>query len=441
MGSKKEIAVLGLGYVGLTLSVVLARRGFKVYGVDINKGIVNQLRKGEPHFYERGLEILLKQQLELRNLEIFESLPNKKIDTYIICVATPLQKKTKKPDVGYIRNVVIDVARHMDRGSLVILRSTVPVGGSRNIVLSLLEKHSGFKAGKDFSFVYAPERTIEGEAILELEKNPQIIGGFDEKSSSLASNLFRKITPTIINVSSLEAAELIKIIDNTYRDVKFSYANEIAMMCEKLGLNATELINAANIHYPRNDIPAPSPGVGGTCLSKDPYFLANCARKVGYRARIIEDARKINESIPVHIVRRIRAKLKELNKDIEKAKIFIIGFAFKGQPETDDMRNSTTLWFLDELKKYANDIYGFDPIVKKEQLKRLGIKVCDVLEEGFSNADVVLFMNNHKSYLNLDPLEICSRMNKPAIFYDAWRLFEKELFDEIDDVCYMGVGL
>jgi UDP-N-acetyl-D-mannosaminuronic acid dehydrogenase len=329
----------------------------------------------------------------------------------------------------------------MNQNSLIILRSTVPVGTSRNVVLPLLEKQSGLKAGKDFPFAFAPERTIEGNAILELETNPQIIGGFDEKSVSLTSDLFRKLTPTVINVSSLEAAEMIKILDNTYRDIRFAYANEVAMVCEKLNLDATELINAANTHYPRNNIPVPSPGVGGACLSKDPYILIDFVKKAGYDAKIIRDSRRINEYIPIQIVKRIKAKLKEFNKDIRNAKIFIVGFAFKGEPETSDMRDSTTLWFLDELKKYASNICGFDPVVDNEQLTHLSIKVCDTMEEGYSNADVIVFLNNHRSYLDLDFFEICSKMNKPAIFYDAWRMFEKDLFENIENIYYMGVGI
>ena len=438
---KKDIAIMGMGYVGLTLSVVLAKNGFKVYGIEVKKEIVENLKKGNPHFHEKRLKALLRQQQKLGNLKIRESLPNDKIDIYIICVGTPLKKESKTPDIDYIRNAVVDVANHMNKNSLIILRSTVPVGTSRNIVLPLLEKQSGLKAGKDFSFAFAPERTIEGKAILELETNPQIIGGIDEKSVSQTSDLFRKLTPTVINVSSLEAAEMIKILDNTYRDIRFAYANEFAMICEKLNLDATELIKAANIHYPRNNIPVPSPGVGGACLSKDPYILIDFAKKVGYDAKLIKESRRINEYTPIQIVKRIKTKLEEFKKDIKNAKIFIVGFAFKGEPETSDTRESTTLWFLDELKKYASNIYGFDPVVDNEQLKHFGVKVCNTMEEGYSNADVILFLNNHRSYLDLDPFEICSKMNKPAIFYDAWRMFEKELFKNIKGIHYMGVGL
>jgi UDP-N-acetyl-D-mannosaminuronic acid dehydrogenase len=441
--NKKVIAIMGMGYVGLTLSVVLARKGFKIYGVETNKEVVKNLKAGIPHFHEKQLKTLLIQQQRLENLNVSESLPEEKIDVYMICVGTPLNKETKEPNLNYIRNVISDVAKHMDRGSLVILRSTVPVGASRSIVIPSLERGSGLKAGEDFSFAAAPERTIEGKAIQELEENSQIIGGFDEKSVSLASDLFRILTPTIVRVSSLEAAEMIKILDNSYRDVRFAYANEIANICERLNLDATELIKAANIHYPRNNIPVPSPGVGGACLSKDPYILIDFAKKSGYYAKLIKESRRINEQLPGEIVKRIKTRLEQAGKDIKNVKIFIGGFAFKGHPETSDMRDSTTLWLLDELKKHTDvvNIYGFDPVVDKKQLEGLGINVCSTLEEGYSDADLVMFLNNHRSYLELNPFEICSSMKKPAIFYDAWRVFEAELFKNIEGIEYISVGL
>lgn len=440
---RKNIVIMGMGYVGLTLSVILAKAGFKVYGIEKNKEVVSRLRKGDPHFHEKGLNILLQKSISDKSLEIYEEIPNKSIDVFIISVGTPLKKDSKEPNLEHIQNVLSDVGKTMKKGSLIVLRSTIPVGLSRTIAIPTLEKVSGLKAGKDFYFVFAPERTIEGKALTELESNSQIIGGFDEKSVSLASDIFHKITHTVVCVSSLESAEIIKLMDNTYRDVRFAYSNEVAMICEKIGVDATEVIKAANVHYPRNNIPFPSPGVGGACLSKDPYIMYDFADKRGYSPLLIKSAREINEFIPGQIVSRLKAKLEEKDKDIKNSKIFIIGFAFKGDPETSDIRDSTTLWFLNELKKEANlkNICGFDPVIEKKEIEKLGIKVCNTIEEGCINADIVLFMNNHQSYLNIDPYKICSKMNKPAIFYDSWRMFEKKMFANISEVDYMGVGL
>ena len=436
----KNVAIMGMGYVGLTLSVVLAKNGLKTYGIEIDKSVVNDLKNGKPHFEEKGLEILLKYEQKIGNLKIHDKLPESDIDAYIISVGTPLLNNSKKPNIKYIEQVVIDVAKNMSKGSIVILRSTVPVGLSRDTVIPLLENYSGLSVGDDFSFAFAPERTVEGKAIIELEQNPQIIGGYDSKSTNICANLFRRITHTIVSVSSIEAAEMIKIMDNSYRDIRFAYANEIALISEKIGLDMGELVHAANIHYPRNNIPIPSPGVGGACLSKDPHILSYFAQKYGYNPKLIREGRNINEYIPIQIVERLRDHLLSMELDISTAKFFILGFAFKGNPETSDMRDSTTIWFLDELKKYNNNIYGYDALIHKSKIEELGIKFLDT-EEGFSDSDVVLFMNNHPSFSDLDPYKICEKMNKPGIVYDAWRMFRKDIFDDIDGITYMGVGV
>lgn len=439
----KKIAIMGMGYVGLTLAVVLAKHNFCIYGIEINTSVIEQLKAGKPHFQEKGLKALLKQQMIKGNLKLNEKLPDEDMDAYIISVGTPLNKETKAPNIDYIQNVLTDVGKHMKKGALIILRSTVPVGLSKSQAIPLLEQFSGLKIGEDFSFVFAPERTIEGKALIELETNSQIIGGYDEKSIDLASQLFRKLTPTIVIVSSIEGAEMIKILDNTYRDIRFAYSNEIAMICERLNLDAVELISAANTHYPRNNIPVPSPGVGGACLSKDPHILYDFSKKAGYAPELIKEGRNINEKIPGNIVGRLITKMKSVNKNIENSKIFIVGFAFKGVPETSDLRDSTTIWLLDELKKYVKgeNIYGYDPVVDNEDLRKLGVNVCETMEEGYKNADIILFMNNHPSYLELDMYDIIAKMNKPAVFYDAWRMFEKEVFSELGHIHYMSVGL
>tara|TARA_B100002052_G_scaffold298464_1_gene332020 strand:+ start:1495 stop:2856 length:1362 start_codon:yes stop_codon:yes gene_type:complete len=435
-----SVAVMGMGYVGLTLSVVLARNGIKVHGIEVNEDVVSQLKSGIPHFQESGLQNLLINQQSRGMLEIESKLQDGvEIDAYIISVGTPLNKGTNEPNIDYIKNVVRDVARHMSPGSLVILRSTVPVGVSREIVIPILEHESGLKVGKEFYFSFAPERTIEGKAIIELEENSQIIGGFDQESVDIASSLFRKITHTIVAVSSIESAEMVKILDNSYRDIRFAYSNEIAIICEKLGLNALELINAANVHYPRNNIPVPSPGVGGACLSKDPHILAHFSRNSGYNPKLIEEGRNVNEKIPFLIVDRISKKLESLNKDISSSKIFIIGFAFKGDPETSDLRDSTTLWLLENLKDKCSNISGYDPVLDENEISELGVVYSDI-SSGIHNADVVMLMNNHKSYIDFDIQEFAREMNCPGIIYDSWGMVRRSFTEEIPGIEYMGVG-
>lgn len=427
--------MVGLGYVGLTLSVVLVEKGFQVYGVETNSELVEQLKNGKPHFHERGLEVLLKKFINKTlfiSVEIPENIP---MDVFIISVGTPLDKETKKPIISHIESAVTDVAKRLRPGNLVVLRSTVPVGLTRSYILPMLQKYQ-----KDrFYLVFAPERTIEGKALSELKYLPQIVGGLDEESLNKASEIFIQVTKTIIRVSSLETAEMIKILDNSYRDLTFAFANEMAMVARRLGLNAVELIEAANFGYPRTNVPVPG-FVGGACLEKDPHILVDFATAAGYTPRLVAMARTVNESLPAFTVDLVRAHCSSNGKDISTAKIFVSGLAFKGRPENDDLRGSPTVNFLNCLKDAgAKNIFGHDFVVKREAIAELGITPC-ALEEGFSGADCVLFMNNHESYEYLDIEKLIPNLNSPALFFDGWRMFDPKVVKSHNNITYEGLG-
>lgn len=433
---KKKVGVIGLGYVGLTLSVALAKRGLKVYGSEINVELREKLKRGEPHFFEKGMKPALQRVLSNQSFEISDSTP-KDCEIYVSCVSTPFNKEKNEPNLFMLKNASHELKKVLHKGILVVNRSTVPIGMTRKIMLPILES-SGMKCGEDFSLAFAPERTLEGKAMQELLSNSQIIGGFDEESSDRASALFRKITPTIVNVSSLEAAEAIKLLDNTYRDVRFAFANQIAEMCEEMKLDAVELTRASNIHYPRNNIPVPSPGVGGACLTKDGRLLASSCN---HELSLIKEARKINESVHERMVKRIYEKLEEIGVDTQNPRFYLCGFAFKGDPVTDDLRDSTSLWFLDALKTRTTNIVGYDPVIKNETLKKItGIELVENHVDGFKNADCVVILNNHKDYGDWKFKELIGHMNQPSIIFDAWRK-NQDGDGSFPDLHYMSVGL
>jgi len=432
----KKIGVIGLGYVGLTLSLALTERGYYVQGSEINPETRRELIEGNPHFFEKDLQKFLKDSLKKQRLEIKKNL-DKDCDAYILCVGSPLNDE-KKPDLKYLENAANELKNYLENNPLIIIRSTLPIGATERRIIPILEQ-SGKKCGEDFSLVYAPERTLEGKAMEELFSNSQIIGGYDEKSIARATNLFRKITPTIVNVSSIRAAEAIKLLDNTSRDFSFAFINLFASLCEDQKLDAKEIINAANIHYPRNHLPYPSPGVGGACLTKDPHILVSCSPETE-KLNLIISMREINEEVPKRMVRRIKRYLEAFGKEIYNSKFFLCGFAFKGNPETDDMRNSTSLWFLNELKKHTDNIKGYDPVIKREKLMSLGINIVDNYSQGFEGADCVVFLNNHASYSDLDIISLSEKMNKTGIIFDSWRLLNDKIKNE-KDIIYMGVGL
>jgi len=432
----EKVGIIGLGYVGLTLSLALSQRGYFVKGSEANAQVREQLKNGNPHFFEKNLEKFLKDSLESKRFEIVNPIDNG-CNSYILCVGTPLDNE-KKPNLRIIENATNELKNYLENDPLIVIRSTIPIGTTEQIIIPILEQN-GKKCGRDFSLAYAPERTLEGKAMEELFSNSQIIGGYDEKSVMRATNLFRKITPTIVSVSSIKSAEAIKLLDNTSRDFKFGFVNLFATLCEEKGLDAYEIINAANVHYQRNNLPLPSPGVGGACLTKDPLILAY-SFPTAKHLDLILSMRKFNEEIPKRMVQRIDQHLEYTKKKIHDSSFFLSGFAFKGNPETDDTRNSTSLWFLDELRKVTNHIKGHDPVVKNEELEKLGIEAVNSYEQGFDGADCAVFLNNHSSYSNLDIISLSKRMNKPAIIFDSWRLLDNKIRNE-KDIDYMGVGL
>lgn len=420
--------------MGATLAATLAEKGFSVYGVEVKQDIVDGFNNFQPQFHEKGLDILLKKYLK-KNLFVLNKIPeNMAMDAFVIAVGTPLNKKTKKPVMDYVIQASKEVSGYLREKGLVILRSTVPVGTTRNCVLPILKKKC-----KNFHLAFCPERTIEGEALVELKKLPQIIGGLDEESLNRASELFIKITKTILRVSSLEAAEMIKLLNNAYRDLTFAFANEVGLMAKKLDLDALELIEAANFGYPRADIPVPG-FVGGVCLEKDPHILVDLTKKAGYYPKLVKLARVINESLPAYTMGVIKGHFEKMKKDITRAKIFISGFAFKGRPETDDLRGSPTLDFLKLLKgEGAKNISGHDFVVSARAIASLGVKPSS-LKEGFTKADCALIMNNHLSYEHLDIDGLLDLMNKPAVFFDGWHIFDPDIIKTHKHIIYEGLG-
>ncbi|MFC1991143.1 nucleotide sugar dehydrogenase [Chloroflexota bacterium] len=437
IGNPKKISVIGLGHIGQTLSVSLAEGGFLVYGTDINKDVLAQIKKHETHWREPGLSELLSKHL---NKNLFVGTPEEtsdnEVDVFIVCVSFPASNTSSKETGSRedLKMVVKNIQPQLRPGQIVIMRTTVAVGTTRNFIKPLLEE-SGLNAGEDFGLVFAPERTIEGNAIKELGILPQIIGGINERSSKEADDIFRRLNPHIVHVSSLETAEMIKLMDNSYRDFRFAYANEIAKYCEEAGIDAFEAIRAANLNYPRNSIPVPSPGVGGHCLCKDSYLFLESAEEVGQKLELIAKAREINEAVPLRLVNRLKKQGSLANK-----KVFIAGFAFKGEPETNDMRNSPTVELVRHLFQEGSLIAGYDPTVEREKIESLNIQYSETLEEGLKDADIVIFMNNHKSFSNQQVSDKLSHMKPGGIVFDGWSLFSK---DEIEKhgIRYMGIGV
>ena len=440
VATHRNIVVVGMGYVGLTLALVLADSGFKVVGIEADSEKVNLLNLGESYIHEIGLPELLKEHLG-KNLSFKNELPNDG-DVFIIAVGTPIEfniNNEPEPNTEFLINSCTSIASKLKRGNLVILRSTVPIGTTRDLVKNLLEKLSGLICGIDFHLAFAPERTAEGRAIKELRSLPQIIGGFNNDSVRSTEAIFRDITPTIVKVDSLEAAEMAKLINNTFRDYVFAFANQAAQVAYNYNIDVFKVIKAANEGYIRDPVPLPSPGVGGPCLTKDPHIFASISDKHPISNGFFRNSRRINESMHPFIYENVLNATKLVNKDINTCNILFCGLAFKGHPETGDLRNSTSIDIANLFQGKVKNLYGYDPVASSSEIEKYNIIPFDI-RNGFKNIDILLFLNNHKSFEKINVFEMVSLMNENPIIFDGWDTFYHEDIISIRPSVYLGLS-
>ena len=262
----RSICILGLGYVGLTLAVVMAEVGFRIQGVEIREDIVTGLKKGEAHFHEPGLSGRLTRLLKSGRFSVAQHIPESSdASVFVITVGTPLDAE-RNVRVDMVGNVVREIAQHLKSGDMVVVRSTVEIGTTRNLIKPALDA-----TGCQYDLVFCPERTLEGQALRELRELPQIVAGHDQSARIRAAQVFQFLTPTVVQVSSLETGEMIKLVDNAQRDVLFGLSNEVARIADTIGVSVTEAIRAGRLGYARSYLPMPGP-VGGPCLEKDWLF-------------------------------------------------------------------------------------------------------------------------------------------------------------------------
>lgn len=425
-----RVAIIGLGYVGLTLATVMSESGFQVIGVEKRKELVESTNAGIPHFKEKGLHAALARVVQSSRLKASRTLDEEApCDTYIITVGTPINS-CGEPIFDYIKNAAEEVARHMTDDALVIIRSTVALETSRNFVVPILKK-----SGKRFDIAMCPERTLEGKALEELRMIPQIIGADQEHVRNRAAEIFSRLTKTAVKVSSLETAEMIKLIDNTSRDINFAFANEVARACDAFGINTTEVISLGGQGYERTKVALPGL-VGGPCLEKDPHILLKSLESRGVDLEITRSARLVNERQPLETVRFIVDQMDQRNMR-EVAKVTILGMAFKGRPITDDLRGSMSLKVLDALNQLRPDvsIHAFDQEVSPANLLQHAPHIIahENLEEAINDASVVIIANNHPMWENVELTKWLEIMRANGFVYDYWNNIKNYYGKSISD--------
>ena len=406
----KSVCVLGLGYIGLPTASMLSSNGFQVYGVDINPQIVETINKGEIHIEEPGLEELVKTVTASGNFKAYTT--PQAADVYIIAVPTPV-RSDKRASLDYVEAAAKSIINLLKPGNLVILESTSPPETTKDFLVPILAK-SNLKIGEELFIAYCPKKVLPGQIITELVQNQRIIGGINEKSAQMAKEVYQSFVKGEMFLTDTVTAEMVKIMENTYRDVNIAFANELAKISHKMGVNAWDVIKLANLH-PRVNIHSPGPGVGGHCISVDPWFIVE---KNPDLAQLINQARTINDSMPEFTYNLIQ----EQTKNIPNAKITLLGLTYK--PDIDDIRESPAIEIAELIENNPNlRLSVYDPHVKA-----YGDKLSS-FEDAFKDSDCIVLAVNHSEFNSIDP-SIIAKLVKNKIIIDTRNAFEKELWVE-----------
>jgi UDP-N-acetyl-D-mannosaminuronic acid dehydrogenase len=392
----KNICVMGLGYIGLPTASMFASQGFEVLGVDVDQRIIDTINQGKLHIEEPGLHTLF--QAAVNSGKLTAALEPREADVFILAVPTPI-REDKTSDMSHVEAATRQCIPHLRKGSLVLLESTSPPGTCRDLIIPLLEE-GGLVLGRDVYLAHCPERVLPGKILRELISNDRVIGGYDPASSGMARDIYSSFVEGEIYLTDLTTAEMVKIAENTFRDVNIALANELSILCEKLNINFWEMAELANKH-PRVNIHSAGPGVGGHCISVDPWFLVE---KFPAESEMIHMARRRNDSMPEHVVKR----LSKLLNGIDRPKVAVLGLAFKG--DVDDLRGSPSLDVVRLLEKTDFEVAVQDPHVKYTTIELKTLEGC------VQDADCIVILTNHSDYQFLNPRLVAGKMRHPILF-------------------------
>jgi UDP-N-acetyl-D-glucosamine dehydrogenase len=389
---RARVGIVGLGYVGLPLAVEFAKAGFSVTGIDISNQKVSHVNSGDSYIGDIPSSTLgpLVDSGKLRATTDFSAALE--LDTINICVPTPL-RKTKDPDMSYIVSSCQEIARHFHAGMLVILESTTYPGTTDEVVLPMLSK-TGLTVGHDFFLCFSPERVDPGNPNFQTSNIPKVVGGYTPACTEMGRLFYSQALQKVVPVSSTQVAEMVKLLENTFRMINIGLVNEIAMMCDRIGINVWEVIDAAATK-PFGFMPFyPGPGLGGHCIPIDPFYLSWKTKQAGIEARFIDLAGYINGQMPHFVVDKIQNALNDAGKPVKGSKIHVMGVAYKR--DIDDMRESPALDILLLLKRRGGEVSYSDPHVPVLHLDDLDLKAAP--EEAAASADCVVVVTDHSAF-------------------------------------------
>tara|TARA_Y100000590_G_scaffold148843_3_gene171048 strand:- start:15684 stop:16970 length:1287 start_codon:yes stop_codon:yes gene_type:complete len=413
---KATICILGLGRVGLPLASVFASKGIDVVGIDINEERLTSIRSGKCPFYDPILQENMDISCSSGKLTVESDLGKIKdrIDVIIVTVGTPTTLGNSV-DYSQVYTALEEVCKVDLRNKIVVMRSTLPPRTTTDIIIPFIENKTGLIAGSDFHIAVCPERILEGQAVKEIQELPEIIGGINQISNDIITEVFRWINPNKkFSYTTTTGAELAKLFANIYRYIGFALSNEFAIWAEMFGENASNIINISNYEYPRSNIPKPG-FAGGPCLSKDGLFLDNNTTF----SSIVSTAWKVNESIPQHVINKIR----EVEGNLFGRNVGILGISFKSN--SDDLRNSPSVKLVELLKAGGSIVKIHDPFVKDT------LSLNEVLE----SSDIIILATNHSKFKDIKK-EIQNA--GPKLVYDVWSLYDK---DDFSSSKYLKLGM
>ncbi|MDP4092272.1 MAG: nucleotide sugar dehydrogenase [Bacillota bacterium] len=390
------VGVVGLGYVGLPLSVEKAKSGYKTIGFDVQKQKVDMVNQGVNYIgdvVDSDLSEMVKKGV-LSATSDFAFIRD--VDCVAICVPTPLDEY-QQPDISYVRSSSEKIAEYLHKGMLVVLESTTYPGTTEELVKPILEKISGLKCGQDFYLAFSPERVDPGNLIYKTKNTPKVVGGVGIDSTEIAAALYRNVLESeIFEVSCPAVAEMEKILENTYRNINIGLANEMAIICNKMNINVWEVIEAAKTKPYGFQAFYPGPGIGGHCIPLDPFYLTWKAREYDYHTRLIETSGEINNFMPQYVIERASKILNRFKKPLNGSKILILGVAYK--QDIDDYRESPALKVIENFEKEGSLVSYIDPYIPELKHKGKEYKAAALNAENLGKADLVVITTMHSCF-------------------------------------------
>ncbi len=436
-GGRLTISIIGLGRMGLPIACLFADTGAKVIGVDINKKIVDLINNGKSPISGEGLEPLIEKYSKNGRLYATDRVNDatSKSDVIAIVVPTLIDEETD-PDYTAVEKACKEIGLGLKKGSLVIFQSTVGPGETEELVKTILEKTSGLKAGKDFGLAYSPIRATAGRVMKDIQNYPRIVAGVDDRSLRATKAVMGTISKEIKCVSNIKTAEAEKLFENVYRDVNIALVNELAIFCEKIGIDRKEVKKVANTQ-PYSHLHDAGVGVGGHCIPVNPYFLVEKADNVGVKVNLVKIARKINDYMPEHTAKIVIKALRDHGKSLRRAKIAIFGISYKSN--VGEARNSPAQHIIDFLKKKGIEIVVYDPYFTKKEFMDLGYESAEKPERATENADCILITVAHDEFKKINFKDLARVMKKPGAIIDGCRVLNP-LDVKKQGLSYYGIG-